>query len=146
MQIRFHCPTDGCVAIIEYEPLEQCGPAIRCPRCGIEHPMKITQSMRENNMVDRCSICGCNELFIRKDFPQKLGVAVVVVFGLLAIWCFTFSLFAALGVLTVAVAIDLVAYALTGRCTTCFACRAEYRKCAFNPAHEDFDLATSEKY
>ena len=33
-----------------------------------------------------------------------------------------------------------------GKVTTCYACRAEYRKCNLNSAHEGFDLATSEKY
>lgn len=146
MQIRYHCPTDGCVAIIEFEPLETSGPTMQCPRCRAEHPMRISDTIRRDHLVDRCAICGGSELFIRKDFPQRLGAAVVVVFGIAAIYCFTFSVLAAWSVLAVAVLIDLVVYALIGRVTTCYACRAEYRKCPLNPAHEGFDLATSEKY
>ena len=146
MQIRFHCPTEGCVAHIEYEPLETCGPTMRCPRCGVEHPMTITPSIREDQRVDSCAVCGSGELFIRKDFPQRLGLFIVVVFGLIAIYCFTFSVVWAWGVLTLAVLIDLVIYFFTGQVTTCYACRAEYRQCGLNPKHEGFDLATSEKY
>jgi len=40
----------------------------------------------------------------------------------------------------------LFIYTALGRVTTCYACRAEYRRCPLNPAHEGFDLATSEKY
>jgi hypothetical protein len=77
---------------------------------------------------------------------QCLGLTVVIVFGLAALYCFTFSVLAAWSVLAAAVALDLIVYALIGRVTTCYACRAEYRKCPLNPAHEGFDLATSEKY
>lgn len=146
MQIRYHCPTDGCVAIIEYEPLESCGPTIECPRCHKPHPIAVTVSIRDRNTVDRCAVCGGSEMFVRKDFPQRLGVAIVVVFGLVAIYYFRISVVHAWAVLTSAVVLDLAIYALVGKVTTCYACRAEYRKCPLNPKHEGFDLATSEKY
>lgn len=97
-------------------------------------------------MVDRCAVCGCTELFIRKDFPQKLGLGIVLVFGALAIYFFTFSVIYGWLTLLAAVILDLVIYMFLGRVTTCYACRAEYRKCHLNPAHEGFDLAKSEKY
>jgi len=146
MQIRYHCPTDGCVAIIEYEPLEAAEPTMECPRCRVKHPMRISDAIRRDQLVDRCVVCGGSELFIRKDFPQRLGVAVVVVFGLAAIYYFSISVLIAWSILAAAVLVDLVIYAFLGKVTTCYACRAEYRKCPLNPAHEGFDLATSEKY
>ncbi|MHC5110192.1 MAG: hypothetical protein ACYTHJ_09980 [Planctomycetota bacterium] len=146
MQVRFHCPTDKCVAIIEYEPLEECGSTILCPRCGIAHPVKLTETTAGGEIVDQCVICGGTELFIRKDFPQKLGLFVVVVFGLASLYFFTRNVLIAWGVLAFAVLIDVVIYMIVGKVTACYSCRAEYRKCALNPAHEQFDLATSEKY
>jgi len=146
VQIRYHCPTDGCVAIIEYEPLESCGESMECPRCHVRHPITVTASVRDRLPVDRCAVCGCTELFIRKDFPQRLGLAVVVVFGLLAVYFFRFSVLTAWSVLAAAVLLDGVIYFFTGKVTTCYACRAEYRGCPLNPTHEGFDLAASEKY
>ncbi len=146
MQIRFHCPHDGCVAIIEYEPLENCGPSMTCPRCQQAVRMQVTPSIRQDHVVDRCAVCGGQELFVRKDFPQLLGLTVVVVFGLLSVWLFRTNLVAAWGVLGLAVVIDLLIYLVIGKVTACYACRAEYRKGVLNPAHEGFDLATSEKY
>ncbi len=146
MQIRYHCPTEDCVAIIEYEPLETCDPTMECPRCHRHHPMAITETMRKDNMVDQCAVCGSTAMFARKDFPQRVGLLIVVIFGLLAIYFFRSSVVKAWLVLTCAGLIDLVIYLLIGRVTTCYACRAEYRKCRINPAHEAFDLATSEKY
>lgn len=146
MQIRFHCPTDKCVAIIEYEPLAGCTGSIKCPRCSKEHAIDVTDSMRDRDTVDRCAACDCRELFIRKDFPQVIGVLVVVGFGLAAIYYFTVSVLIAWSILAAAVVVDVVIYLVIGKVTTCYACRAQYRKCKLNPAHEGFDLATSEKY
>lgn len=146
MQIRYHCPTERCVAIIEYEPLEQCGSTMKCPRCGVEHPMGISDVVRTGEKVDRCAVCGATEMFVRKDFPQALGLAVAVIFVIAALYYFTISPRIAWSVLAGAALFDLVVYCLVGRVTTCYACRAEYRKCALNPSHEGFDLATSEKY
>ncbi len=146
MQIRFHCPTEACVAIIEYEPLEQCGSAMKCPRCGVEHPIALTEPMRANERVDKCAVCGGTEMFVRKEFPQRFGVAVVLIFGVAALYYFTVSLAIAWCILAGAIVIDVVVYALIGRVTSCYACRAEYRKCQLNPKHEGFDLAASEKY
>ncbi len=146
MQIRFHCPTEGCVAIIEYEPLEGCGGTIACPRCATAIPMTITPSMREQNVPDRCAVCGGAEMFIRKDFPQRLGLAVVIVFGLASVYFFRSNILVSWAVLAAAVAIDLLVYLLIGKVTTCYACRAEFRHATLSPHHEGFDLATSEKY
>ncbi len=146
MQIRFHCPKDGCVAIIEYEPLEDCGTTMKCPRCDMEHPMHISQIVRTENKIDTCAVCKGQELFIRKDFPQKLGFLIVFVFGLASLYYFTINLLIAMGILASALVLDLVIYMFLGKVTACYACRAEYRKCNLNSTHEGFDLATSEKY
>ena len=146
MQIRYHCPHETCVAIIEYEPLEGCNGAITCPRCRRPHVMRINGAVAERNSVDICAVCGGHEFFVRKDFPQRIGLLVVIVFGAAAVYSFTISPLLAFAVLAAAVLIDLAVYSLIGRVTTCYACRAEYRKCELNPAHEGFDLATSEKY
>jgi len=146
MQVRYNCPVDGCIALIEYEPLEECSGTIKCPRCGVDHPLTVTPIMRENGMADVCAVCGCRELFIRKDFPQRLGLIIVIAFGLAAIYAFTFSVIVAWTILAAAVVVDVIIYAIIGRVTTCYACRAEYRKGKLNPAHEGFDLARSEKY
>lgn len=108
--------------------------------------MAISAVVREENMANQCAVCGSTDLFVRKDFPQALGFGIVIVFGLIAIYYFSVSVVIAWSVLGSAVVLDLIIYAFLGRVTTCYACRAEYRKCKLNPAHDGFDLATSEKY
>ena len=95
-----------------------------------------------------CPNCGCRDLFIRKDFPQKTGLAVVVIaavaFLVLAARRGTFYL--GVCVLLAAVVVDAVLYALVPKVTTCYRCRADFRGPPLNPEHGPFELAVAEKY
>ena len=99
------------------------------------------------NVLDACPECGCRDLFVRKNFPQKLGMAIVVVaavtFLILAAWRHTFWIGAI--VLAVAAGIDAILYVFVPRITVCYRCRAEFRG-PINPKHEGFELAVGEKY
>jgi len=101
-----------------------------------------------NEPLKACSNCGCRDLFIRKDFPQKVGLAVVVVaavtFVVLAASRTTFWV-AAL-VLVAAAVIDALLYLFVPKITVCYRCRAEFRGAPLNPQHEGFELAVAEKY
>jgi len=95
-----------------------------------------------------CPSCGCRDLFIRKDFSQKLGLAIVAVaavaFLVLAAWRNTFYL--GVWILLAAAAIDLVMYFFVPKITVCYKCRAEFRDVPINPEHHGFELAVGEKY
>lgn len=134
------------MALIELEPLEACGGAIRCPRCQREHAVALSDAMLREHRVDRCPLCGCRELFIRRDFPQKLGLLIVVCAALLSVFTYRANIMVSWAILGTAVGVDLIIYTLVGTVTACYACRAEFRKVAPNPEHEGFDLARSEKY
>lgn len=146
MQIRYHCPNETCVAIIEYQPLEQSAATMECPRCHRDNPIHLTDSIRQDDMVDHCVICKCKELFVRKDFPRRLGLLIVVVSAFVSLYYFRTDIRIAMGVLVAAVLLDLLIYSRLGLVTTCYACRAEFRGGSINPAHEDFNLTTSEKF
>lgn len=95
-----------------------------------------------------CPACGCRDLFIRKDFPQKVGLSVVVAaavaFFVLAARASTFYL--GVWVLVGAAAVDAVLYVFVRRVTVCYRCRAEFRDVPRNPEHGGFELAVAEKY
>lgn len=99
-------------------------------------------------MLETCPKCGCHDLFIRKDFPQKIGLGIVAIaamtFLILAAWRSSFYL--GLGVLIVASLIDAALYFVVPRITVCYRCRAEFRNVPVNPNHHGFELATGEKY
>ncbi len=98
--------------------------------------------------MNRCPHCGCGELFIRKDFPQKLGLGIVIVAGTTFLILAAFPRRFSLGVLVLlaAVVVDFVLYFLVGKMTICYRCRSEFRGVPLNPDHECFDLAIAEKY
>src|SRR5687768_13628681 len=95
-----------------------------------------------------CPSCGCRDLFVRKDFPQKLGMAVVLAavlaFIVLAVRRTT-SWIGAL-VLVAAAAVDALLYLFVPKVTVCYRCRGEFRDVPLNPEHDGFELAVAEKY
>jgi cell division protein FtsW (lipid II flippase) len=87
-------------------------------------------------------------MFIRKDFPQKLGLAIVIIAGgmflILAAsrrWFYVGAI-----VLVAAAAIDALMYAFVPKLTVCYKCRSEFRDVPLNPEHEGYELAVGEKY
>jgi hypothetical protein len=100
-----------------------------------------------NEAIETCPECGCRDLFVRKDFPQKLGLSLVVVAGVaflvLAANPRTFHI--GVWILIGSAVVDAIIYAFVGRLTVCYKCRSEFRG-PLNPKHEPFELATAEKY
>lgn len=109
---------------------------------------KMTTRDQSPGPLIACPQCGCRELFIRKDFPQKVGLGIVaaaaVAFLVLAAWRTTFYL--GVWILIAAAAIDLLMYFFVPRITVCYKCRAEYRDVPVNPNHHGYELAVGEKY
>jgi hypothetical protein len=107
----------------------------------------LNQRQTTSAPLTSCPSCGCRDLFIRKDFPQKLGLSLVIMaagaFVILAAWRATFWIGAV--VLVVAALVDAVIYALVGKLTVCYRCRSEFAG-PLNPDHDGFELATAEKY
>ena len=118
-----------------------------CATCGKPARIDAVPSLAVAGPITQCVVCGGREFFSRKNFPQRFGLGLVIVFGLIASIYYYFenipATFATLGSLVV---IDGVIYLLVGKVTVCYRCRAEYRGVAYNPEHLGFDLAASEKY
>lgn len=95
----------------------------------------------------RCPSCGCRDLFKRKDFPQGVGLASVLIAGLASILLFARGLPVwAVAVLAGTVAADTLFAFFIPQCLVCHRCRSEYRKTPIAPEIEGFDLAIGEKY
>jgi hypothetical protein len=95
-----------------------------------------------------CPNCGCRDLFIRKDFPQKLGLMIVFVAGgmFLVLAASRANFYLGAIILLAAVAVDAALYMLVRKITVCYRCRAEFRDRPINPEHHGFELAIGEKY
>jgi hypothetical protein len=84
---------------------------------------------------------------VRKDFPQRLGVAIVVV-GIVAssiAWGYTFVV-ATFAILFATALVDVVLYLVVPDALMCYRCGAQYRGAPGISQHESFNLETHERY
>ena len=94
-----------------------------------------------------CPACGCSDLFVRKDFPQRVGVLIVAVgiIGSSIAWYYA-NLPWTFGVLFATALLDVALFAVVGNALMCYRCGAQYRGTAEVEGHGQFNLETHEKY
>jgi hypothetical protein len=113
------------------------------------YPRGVAPDMPEaiQSILTECPCCHCRDLFVRKNFPQKLGLTIVVLAGVAFLFLAANPTTFHLGVyiLLIPVVIDGLLYFFVGKLTVCYRCRAEFAG-PTNPDHHGFDLATGEKY
>ena len=154
MPITYACP--ACAATVSIADVEQAS-QLACPRCGgmVEVPAgAITWSNAAGGPAEpgsgvpvlrRCLVCPSSDLFARKDFPQRLGVGIVVI-GFAAS-CVTWAwqlLVPTFAILFGTAAVDVLLYLFMPECLTCYRCGARYR--AAGGPHGGFDLETHERH
>lgn len=101
----------------------------------------------KDGQLRRCLVCPSTELFIRKNFPQRLGVTIVVL-GFAAS-CVTWYLrlpIATFGVLFATAGVDVVLYLLMGDALQCYRCHAHYSGVEDTAAYSPFDLEIHERH
>jgi DNA-directed RNA polymerase subunit RPC12/RpoP len=142
MNVTFACPKCDQASRVEFD---QRTPQIVCTHCqqGIAVPAGAVGPDR----IDRCLICPSVDLFARKDFPQRLGVAIVVT-GFIAssIAWGTYHLYWTFAILFATALIDVVLYLFVGDSLMCYRCAAQYRGLDSAKQHARFDLETHERY
>lgn len=96
----------------------------------------------------KCPKCGCEDLYLRKDFPRLVALAIVIGAGLSFITLAgnprTFA--AGLWVLLGSALLLLIGYLVAGKYTVCYRCRAAFYDSPNNPNHHGHDPAIAEKY
>ena len=120
-------------------------PELACPHC--QGKIAIDAAALEGNRVKSCLTCPSTELFIRKDFPQRLGVGLVVIgiVGSSIAWYYSNVLWT-FGILFATALIDVGLYSIVGDALMCYRCQAQYRGVEEMDTHGEFDLETHEKY
>jgi hypothetical protein len=154
MRITYACP--ACHATVSQAGAESARSLV-CSACGavVEVPAEAIGWSSAGGgpgepgtglpVLRRCLVCPGTELFARKDFPQRLGVGIVV--AGFAASCVTWAwqlLVPTFAILFATAAIDVVLYLLMPECLTCYRCGARYRG-ASGP-HGGFDLETHERH
>ncbi len=140
MQLRYACPrceTQHATPVSDARTL-QC-------ECGWSRP--VTEDDFDGDTPTRCLVCGCDDLWRQKDFPQWLGllmVAMGIIFSTIA-WA-GHRPATALGILMFFALVDLLLYTFMGDMLVCYRCRARHRRMPINEDHADFDLEVAERY
>ena len=149
MRLRIFCDNPACGCPVDVDATPGNLPAqVTCPACKTaQAPLAPSLPPSPEGSLERCPRCGGEELYIRKDFPQKLGLLLVALAGLSSVILFAMDrLLASMGVLIAVVILDAIIYGFVPKLTACYRCKAEMRDLPVNPAHAGFDLATAEKY
>jgi len=114
---------------------------------GAEVKLDWHQRFDDQGHLLVCPVCGCHELFVRKDFSQIIGLCLVfatitataVLFAMRRVWT-GFAVLAAMA------ALDAIICLFTHRCIVCYRCRSEAGHLPIPSDQRGWDLAIGEKY
>ena len=150
MRITYACP--ACHATATHDRVEE-RESLDCPTCRavLAVPAGALEWRRQGEggraVLRRCLVCPGGELFARKDFPQRLGVGIVV--AGFAASCVTWGmrmLVPTFAILFATALVDVVLYLLMPECLVCYRCGARYRGDGVCEQAEGFDLETHERH
>lgn len=144
MELTYQCPS--CGAIGEASPVESLA-VVSCKSCGQKRELH-TGSIANDGLAS-CAWCATDDLYIQKDFPQGLGLAIVIAgFVVSTVFWYYERPLPAYFVLLASALLDMLLYYRVPDVTICYRCLGQYRGAGSNPAgrFKPFDLAIGERY
>ncbi|MEA2630536.1 MAG: hypothetical protein QOE66_755 [Chloroflexota bacterium] len=144
MELTFECPI--CHAVGSVSPVEAT-PTASCAGC--KQPRALRREAFEDGGLRSCAWCGTEDLYLQKDFPQGLGLAIVVLgFAISTVFWYYEMPIPAYLVLLASALLDMVLYYRVPDVTICYRCLGQYRGAGANPGGRflAFDLAIGERY
>lgn len=126
-------------------PISSESTALACPHC--QQQLAVPSDALEGRKIKRCVVCPSRDLFARKDFPQRLGVGLVILgfIGSSIAWAY-YEVLWSFAILFGTALVDLLLYIVMGESLTCYRCGAQYRGCEEIERHGGFDLEVHERY
>ncbi|MBX3432643.1 MAG: hypothetical protein KF847_04935 [Pirellulales bacterium] len=142
MNVAYACPQCHGVVRLSFDAATR---ELACPAC--RQAIAVPEGAVVGDRVQRCLACPSTDLFVRKDFPQRLGVLLVAVgiIGSSIAWHYG-NLWWTFGILFATALADVVLYLVVGDALMCYRCGALYRGVAEMDTHGAFDLETHERY
>jgi hypothetical protein len=140
VRVYYRCPQCDSPADAE---LSATTTQLPCPACNA-NLTPLPNSLREGHLHS-CVVCS-NEVYIRKDFPQRLGIAIVVIAVILSsiTWYYRW-VYATYGIFFGSAALDFLLMFVCGDLLQCYRCQAQYREVVDIESYERFNLETHEK-
>lgn len=141
MQLSYSCPS--CLTP-NRTPVEL-PEVLTCSHCSWSKSLSETELKQDP--PGECLICSCRDVWRQKDFPQRLGVAMVGVGALFSTiaWAYYQPLLS-IGILLGFALIDLLLYLFMPDVLVCYRCGARYRRSQAMDQVEYFNLETAERY
>lgn len=142
MNVTFACPHCHQATRLSFDENTD---KLVCGACG--GVVKLPEGAVEGRSLNRCLVCPSTDLFVRKDFPQRLGVSLVVVgiVGSSIAWAYT-NVFWTFAILFATALADLGLFMIVGNALMCYRCQAQYRGVQEMDVHGAFDLETHERH
>jgi hypothetical protein len=138
VKVVFACP--GCEAPAQ-TPLDHAHDW-RCPYCAATlHVSKPDATLLT------CAVCGCHDLYKKKDFPHTLGLALLIVaFGASAVTYLLYMPGVTWAILIGTAIFDGVLYLLVGDAIVCYRCAAHHKGFQAAAQHQPFEITIGERY
>lgn len=119
--------------------------SLTCPHC--QATIKSPADALQGRTLSCCLVCSSRELYVRKDFPQQVGLGLIVG-GFVAA---SFAWFWHHSVLTYTIligtaVIDALLYLVTGNALHCYRCHSEYRGLEGLDDFDPFRLEVHERH
>ena len=142
MNLTFCCPKCDQSSRLE---VSQEQTSLDCPNCQSE--IRFPAESWSSGQLHRCIVCPSQDLYVRKDFPQRVGVGLVAigVIGSSIAWYYQ-HVFLTFGILFATALIDVLLFFVVGNALMCYRCFAQYRGLEDMDTHSPFDLETHERY
>jgi hypothetical protein len=134
-----HCEKPARVA------LDATGEVPACPHCNTA--IAIAAASVADQQLERCLVCPSRDVYLRKDFPQRLGVLIVVL-GFVAssiTWAYSRPIWT-FAILFATALVDVILYLVMPSAIVCYHCGAQYRDLPNTDAYSGFDLETHERH
>lgn len=136
MEITASCPHCSFLQTIEVSNPKSSQNCVECTKSLLPH---VTQGFLENKSLTQCPLCGGAHLYRRKDFNQKLGIALIVVGVLFAYFTYGISLL-------IVTLVDFFLFKRIKEVGVCYHCGALFRKSKLIPALDEFNLQLFDYY
>lgn len=145
MELTFECPQ--CKMIDHVDDVESAVQA-RCSHCHAVRDLR-PEAIGADATLAGCPLCGASDVYIQKDFPQGLGLAIVCLgFAVSTVFWYYENPIPAYLVLLASALLDMILYYRVPNVAICYRCQSQFRGPGSNPEGRfgSFDLAIGERY